>query len=338
MTRFAWLQARTQTLTAAVLIGALAVVAAITGVHLAHLYSSLVAHCHTGCDLAVSQFSSHDHGMSTALDLVAQFAPALLGIFWGAPLVARELETGTFRLVWTQSVSRKRWLVTKLALGALMTVTAGALITLTITWWNRGLDIATSNQYDLFDRRNIVLVAYAAFAFAVGALVGAIIRRTLPAMAATLAVYTLARIAATIIRPRLLSPTHTTIALTPADIGIAVNGTPNGPVAHFSAHGSGPPNSWTLSSHIVTKSGHVPTPAQIAEFLHQNCPSLGAGTGGGQGPQTCINQMTKTFHLLVNYLPADRYWTLQWLESGVFAAAAIAAAISCYLWVTRRIS
>jgi ABC-type transport system involved in multi-copper enzyme maturation permease subunit len=337
MTRFAWLQARTQALIATILIGALAVVAAITGNHLAHLYSSLVAHCHTGCDLAISQFSSHDQGMANALDLLAQLAPALLGIFWGSPLVARELETGTHRLVWTQSVSRKRWLAIKLALGALMTITASALITLTITWWNRGLDIATSNQYDLFDRRNIVPIAYAAFAFAAGALIGAIIRRTLPAMAATLAVYTLARIATTIIRPHLLSPNHTTIALTPTDIGIAVNGTPDGPVAHFSAQGSGPPNSWTLSSHIVTKSGHVPSSDQIAAFLHQNCPSLGAGTGG-QGPQACIDQVSKTFHLFVNYLPADRYWPLQWLESGVFGAAAIVAAISCPLWVTRRIS
>jgi len=39
--------------------------------------------------------------------------PALLGIFWGAPLIARELETGTCRLAWNQSVTRTRWLTVK---------------------------------------------------------------------------------------------------------------------------------------------------------------------------------------------------------------------------------
>lgn len=58
----------------------------------------LLAHCHTGCGLATSQFLSHDHFVDHALDILAQVAPALFGIFWGAPLLARELETGTYRL------------------------------------------------------------------------------------------------------------------------------------------------------------------------------------------------------------------------------------------------
>jgi hypothetical protein len=119
--RFAWLQSRMQTLIAAALLIALALAAAITGVQLSHLYNDLVAHCRTGCDLATTRFLSHDKFMDQTLDILARAVPALLGIFWGAPLVAREFETGTDRLAWTQGVSRSRWLITKLSLGGLAT-------------------------------------------------------------------------------------------------------------------------------------------------------------------------------------------------------------------------
>ena len=75
MTRFAWLQSRTQTLTIAAALAALAIAAAITGIQLSHLYNGLVAHCHTGCDLAVNQFLSHDQFRDHALDLLARIAP-----------------------------------------------------------------------------------------------------------------------------------------------------------------------------------------------------------------------------------------------------------------------
>jgi len=52
--------------------------------------------------------------LEAALGLVVLVVPALIGVFWGAPLIARELETGTFRLAWTQSVTRTRWLAVKL--------------------------------------------------------------------------------------------------------------------------------------------------------------------------------------------------------------------------------
>ena len=353
MTRFAWLQARAQTLTATAVLAGLAAAAAITGIQLSHLYSSLVAHCRTGCDLATLQFLSHDHFMDHALDLVAQVAPALIGIFWGAPLLARELETGTYRLAWTQSVSRSRWLATKLAVLGLVAVTVAGLVTLTITWWYRALDTVGTNQYAVLDRRDIVPIGYAAFAFASGALVGAVIRRTLPAMATTLGVYVFARIATTFwIRPHLLPPIHETLSLLNAGPSALVQSgiaSVNGSAVHLVAQGSGPANSWTLSSQVVTNSGHKANSTQLAAFVHQYCPNVGlppAGPqpgpgitrGGNPADQACLNQAAKLFRLLVTYQPANRYWTFQWLETGIFIALALAAAIGCYWWVTRRTS
>lgn len=346
MTRFAWLQSRTQTLTVAAALAVLAAVAAITGVHLAHVYDSTVRSCQTGCGVAIAEFVSHQRFLQEAFDLLARLAPALLGLFWGAPLLARELETGTFRLAWTQSVTRSRWLVTKLAVVGLATVAIGGLITLLITWWYRAIDTVSTNQYAVFDRRSIVPIAYAAFAFASGALIGAVLRRTLPAMATTLVVFTVARVAVGAwVRPHLLSPLHQTASMVDADrFGFILSGDS----AQLLARASGPSDSWTLSSHLVTNAGKVPSAAQLGAFVHQSCPDLlvapasvpaGHTLVGGPDPgaiAACRAQAAQLFHLVVAYQPANRYWTFQWLEAGIFFGMALLAAAACYLWITRR--
>src|SRR3954454_1073264 len=258
MTRFAWLQSRTQTLVVALVLAGLAVAAAITGVQMAHLYSSLVAHCTTGCGFAASSFTSHDQFFEHVLDVVAQVAPALLGIFWGAPLLAREYETGTHRLAWTQSVSRSRWLLTRLALGGLITVSVASVLTLTVTWWYRAVDHVQANQYAVFDRRSIVPIGYALFAFAVGALAGAVVRRTVPAMAVTIAVFVFTRVGVGLwVRPHLQAAKRTSRSLLDA-AGFGFESHNNGPL-DLVAQPPDLPNAWVQSAHLVTRSGHVAT-------------------------------------------------------------------------------
>lgn len=114
--------------------------------------------------------------------------PAFIGAFWGAPLVARELEAGTHRLAWTQSVTRRRWLATKLAIAGAIAVVVSGVFSLLFTWWSLPFDrlgnrIGTAN----FGQRGIAPIAYALFALVLGTLLGTVIRRTQPAMAATLA-------------------------------------------------------------------------------------------------------------------------------------------------------
>jgi hypothetical protein len=341
VTRFAWLQARTPVLVVVAALAALAVASAVTGVHLAHLRNSLVTHCQTGCDLATAQFLSHQQFLQRALDPLAQVVPALFGIFWGAPLLAREFETGTYRLAWTQSVTRTRWLVTKLAVLGLSTIVLAGLLTLTITWWYRSLDVLDTNQYAVFDRRNIVPIGYAAFAFVSGVLFGAVIRRTLPAMAATLGVFVFTRIAITQwVRPHLLSPMHTTLSLLDANrLGFEAS---NGSSVRLVVGGGAPPNGWGLSSKLVNASGHVESAADRAAFVHQYCPAVARLTGGSAQPpdptafRACQTQAAHLFHLVVTYQPASRYWTFQWLETGIYLVLALAAALATYWSVTRR--
>src|SRR5205823_3060366 len=88
--------------------------------------------------------------------------PAVLGIFWGAPLVARELESGTHRLVWTQSVTRTRWMAVRLALVGLAAMAVAGLLSLIVTWWASPFDRARLDRYATFDQRYLVPIGYAA--------------------------------------------------------------------------------------------------------------------------------------------------------------------------------
>src|SRR5262249_30193792 len=134
--------------------------------------------------------------------------PALLGIFLGAPLVAREWEQGTFRLAWTQSVTRMRWLALKLSgvLGAALLATAA--LTALLTWWFAPLDHFGGLYFPLaFDLEGAVPVAYAAYGLALAVAMGALLRRVVPAMAATVAGFLAIRVPVELwLRPRYLPP------------------------------------------------------------------------------------------------------------------------------------
>ena len=346
MIRFAWLQARNQTLVAYALLAALAVAGIVTGIQLSHLYDSLVAHCQSSCGLAVRQYLSHDSFMDKTFDILARAVPALLGLFWGAPMLAREFETGTYRLAWTQSVPRNRWLSTRIGVGALATVTLSALFSLTVTWWYHSRDKVGSNIYDVFDRRDIAPVGYALFAFAVGVMFGALLRRTVAAMAATLVVFVLARIAVDLwIRPHLLAATHAVVSLArqgPAQLGVGIS---NGDNVHLFVQGGGPDDSWTQSSHFVTQSGQNVSSAQLTAFLHQHCAALvnqgpvpiGTGKAAAADPGAlCLNEVSTTFKLAITYHPRSQYWAFQWLETGIFVALGLVAVATTFWWVTHR--
>lgn len=350
MTRFAWLQSRTTILAGAGLLVVLAVAAAITGVELSHLYHSSVVPCRFGCDLVEQQFTNHDHFMNTLLDVIARVAPALIGLFWGVPLLARELESGTYRLAWTQSVTRSRWIVTKLAVGALATVVLSGLLTLAITWWYRSLDPLASNRYMIFDRRDIVPIGYALFAFASGALLGAIIRRSVPAMAATLGTFVFTRIATQLwVRPHLLTPVTHTEPRTAMNFGIEAS---NGGAPAIVAQANTPANSWALTTHIVNANGTTASLAERTSFVRQYCPAIFndrppmpktghvlARPVPGQGAAgRCFEQASHSFKVSVSYLPVDRYWTLQWLELAIFVGLAVLCSAGSFWWVTRRTS
>ena len=110
--------------------------------------------------------------------------------------VAREFETGTFRLAWTQGVTRTRWLAVKLALGTLAAMVVTGLLSLMVTFWSSRIDEVRMNSFDplVFSVRDIAPVAYAAFAFVLGFTAGLLTRRVLPAMAIALVGFVVTRL------------------------------------------------------------------------------------------------------------------------------------------------
>src|SRR5580700_5671978 len=136
MTWLAWRQFRTPALVVAVLLVAVAVIFGVTGPGLVHWYDTIVRPCNTNhdCNAVTSIFLKKD-GLWQDIGKLMYVFPVLLGMFWGAPLVAREMETGTFRLSWTQSVTRRRWFVTRVGMVVVASLVATGLLSLMVTWW-----------------------------------------------------------------------------------------------------------------------------------------------------------------------------------------------------------
>jgi hypothetical protein len=325
MIRFSWLQLRAQ---AAVVAGALALLAV----------------------AAAGLLDRHDSSARLWLGVLVLVTPALIGMFWGAPLVAREFEEGTFRLAWTQSVTRTRWMVVKLAVGGLASVATAGLLSLVVTWWAGPLDRAGLNQFATFDQRGIAPIGYAAFAFTLGVLAGALIRRTVTAMFVTLTVFVAVRITEfSWLRPRLLHPVLLNLALNPGSTGYGQSGTISVLFSSPTLMPNPPdlPNTWITSTRIVNAHGQVLT----SHVLNSACPDIGKGRGGGGGgaggghttaPQAVVNAMHEcvakigtTYHQALAYQPASHYWPLQWYELAIFLGAALLLAAAC-LWRIRR--
>ena len=170
-----WRQFRTQILVVAGVLAVLAIVLALTGPHLVSLSDALpeVVSRRQGLRRRPPIRSSPRTAARRCSQRPGHSAPALIGIFWGAPLIARELETGTYRLAWTQIVTRRRWLAVKLGVVGLASVAVAGLLSLMVTWWSSPIDRRTSNSsVAIFALRDIAPIGYAAFAFAVGVTAG----------------------------------------------------------------------------------------------------------------------------------------------------------------------
>jgi hypothetical protein len=349
-----WRQFRTQILVVAGVLAALAVVLIVTGPHLVSLSDAYLKSCHTDrdCGSTTNPVMGTDGKLESGLSDVLLIVPALIGIFWGAPLIARELETGTYRLGWTQSITRRRWLAVKLGVVGLASVVVAGLMSLMLTWWASPIDTANANRFGVavFSLRDITPLGYAAFAFALGVTAGVLVRRTWPARAGTLVVFVAARVAeATWVRPHLMSPVRATFPITTGN-GIGFSLTPDG--LQVMTNPPNIPNAWAITSEVVNNAGQSPT----AAFMKSACPSLANGAqagpagggvrhvrvpGNGPGPQAfqdCVTKVAAKYHEVVTYQPARRFWAFQGIETAIFVVLALLLAGFCFWWVRHRLS
>ncbi len=281
---------------------------------------------------------------------VVHLVPAVVGVFWGAPLVARELEAGTPRLVWTQGVSRNRWLATKLLiLGAAVAVVG--LFGLVSSWWFAPIDstVNTLGTGDdlafgaprlsglVFGSRGIVPVGFALVAFALGVSIGLLVRRTVPAMATTLAVVVGLQVAVPLLlQPRLIDPVETVTPITADNLSGLMFGGPPGeeqdPEIVELQVSIDSPGAWILTNETVDPDGH---PVEIIPASVAARCTAGGGPQMGPPPECFAAIADAGYQQRVRYHPADRYWPMQWRETGVLVTLAFALGGFCF-WRIRR--
>ena len=230
--------------------------------------------------------------------------PLIVGLFWGAPLLARELERGTHRLAWTQSVSRRRWLATKLGLlGAAVTVAGLALGAMISAWVEVFEGVRNANRFNdaaLFGNTGVAAGAWWLFAFAVGTAAGGLLRRTVPAFAVTIAVFVVAMFCTFMVREDYAEP----VRVMADDVDTSLNIT-----------GSG----------SVSPSGvEVPGDRVVPE----------CASAGRDDYLDCVD--AAGYQSVLYYQPADRYWRFQWTETGLLVLLSVLLAGPVVYRVARR--
>jgi hypothetical protein len=213
-----WRQHRSQAIACLALLAALAVYAIIVGTSMRtafghdDLAACLARSQGTGCPAGVTAFMNEfGSAVNIAFWSVALIVPGLIGVLVGGPLIARELEYGTWRLAWSQTVPRSRWLAVKLALVTGGLVVLGAAMTAVITWYRAPMDRLTGHlQHNIYDFEGLVLTAYILCAFGFAVLAGLLIRRSIPAMIAAFIPWLAIRLVVEFVfRPHFLTPLTT---------------------------------------------------------------------------------------------------------------------------------
>ena len=316
-----WRQHRIALAGVAVFLGALAVWLWIAGLQLHHAYAAATA-CHPASPACADLITAFNFTNSFLVNgYTLQPVPALIGAFAGAPVLARELETGTFRYAWTQGFGRTRWTLAKLVLLAAAVTAAAAALSVLFSWYyqpyfnpgNQALNLSGASPFEagLFDLRGVAFAAWTLAAFAIGALAGMLIRRVVPAMAATLAAYTgLALAAGNLLRQHYMTPLTTNRNL--------------------------PGSAWIMSR-WWTKGGKFAFAGRPSEsLLQQLCPAPAVGPLGKPSPETlaqCLSQHGYT--QWTSYHPVSRFWPFQWIEGGGLLALSMLL-IAATVWLARR--
>jgi hypothetical protein len=285
----------------------------------------------------------------------------VIGAFWGAPLIAREIEAGTHRLVWNQSVSRSRWLATKLAVVGAVAVLGTGVVAAVVTGWSRPIDRAVaaghgSGTFSLpridpvvFGARGIVVLGYVLFAIAVGVTVGLLLRRSIPAIAVTLLVVSAAEILVPhYVRPHLVAPVARDVVINTENLrGVQIQGAPgerpDGPV-RIQVRAGGP-GDWSLTNSTVNGAGSVSTvPISFSDcFSARLAPPVGlrdkARAGGRNSIEPCFARLAAAgYRQHVTYQPARNFWALQLTETGLLLVLAGLLTGVCFWRINRDVS
>jgi ABC-type transport system involved in multi-copper enzyme maturation permease subunit len=361
MNWLAWRQHRKQFMIVGIILALFAALMVPTGLNFWHTYQHALATCGktNTCDQLNNElFQSSGDGLLMHLVPVAiLFMPILLGLFWGVPFLSKEYADGTNKLVWTQSVSRRKWLSVKLIwilVGAAIVATCFAALD---TWWSKTGNALNLNRFNFlfFNTQGIVPVAYAIFAVSVGIMFGAWFRRTMVALGVTLGVLiaVVLVVVPNFIRPNYETPINDKSSL--SNIGsngpFSLSNTPESSGATLAVSvttidSNNHPINWSNppSSCIVT---HFPNGNPIIPSGHHSgsvtvSPTKDGGAvkpiesqnGGPPVSLDCLGSLG--YQTDIKYQPSYRYWDFQRIETALYLVFSVIPISATYWLVLKR--
>lgn len=336
--RVAWLQHRGACLALVGLFAVLfAVLVAATVVEWTRADASYVAFVDAGCMGHLGSPTCNDDALGLGggiyfqtIGTVLAALPVLVGVFVGAPLVAREIESGTFRFAWTQSSSRARLLVATLGmLAGLVTVLAVVLGLVFGGWYAHLYEVVLSPIYShwqatLFAATWWMLAAWALMALTIGTLLGTLIARTVAAMATTAGVLVALVVGARLALPHLLGlGAHVTRL--PGPIGTMAIGAINSPVQGGWPF---PVGSWLARSWLTGPDGQV-----LGKLAVQHV-SFELSSRTARAGERWLSVHHDTFWVASQ--PPGHFWMLQGAEGAVVLAVAALCVVATLRLLTRR--
>jgi hypothetical protein len=311
-----WRQHRGAMTGVVTLLGALALYLWHAARTLHHAYTAVTACRPAGsfvCANMTSDFiEKYDH-TATLIPALLQAVPAVIGAFVGAPVLARELETGTFRYAWTQGFGRWRWTLAKLVPLALAVTAAAAVFSLLFSWYYQPF-IADGQDGPLvaivFDLRGVAFAAWTLTAFATGALTGLLLRRVVPAIVATLVAYAgLALAAGMFLREHYLTPLLTSHQV--------------------------PTSAWIMSQWWTKHGTFAFDGRPPSNLLLQLCPPSAIGPGKPSTGMIARCLSPHGYAEWTRYQPASRFWPFQWIEGGWLFVLSVTL-LGLTVWLVRR--
>jgi hypothetical protein len=338
MNWFTWRQLRKQFLIFGLLLALFAALVIPTGIHYWHTYQEAVATCVShpatpSCkSLQDALFNTQADGFIRIAVVLGTFGlPILLGLFIGAPLLAREYEEGTNKLAWTQSVSRRKWLTIKLLWALGFALLYGVALAAFVTWWSHTLNSLNHFRFvqGHFETQGLMPVAYSLFFTAVGFTVGAWFRKTLLAFGITFGVFVVCMASfANWIRPHYMQPVTVKGDMGPGVMSKMI-----------------PEGAWILKTYIVDKNGKVTndfSPQNMPEecqSLTQNMNVSNSGAAhvkvtGSDPVDDCLNEAG--YRQAATFQPSYRYWDFQRVEAGIYLGMTVLVSAGAYWLVLKR--
>lgn len=313
-----WLAWRQQRVPAGIGAAALALAVAIAAYYRSGMLDALRSGLFDHCDPGPLSCTRSETDLLLLLDIeplkylgaLNIALPVIIGVFWGAPLLGRDRELGTHRMVLAQGVSRGQWFASRMALAAVTTVVVSGALAAVFAWWWRP---AADRSYGVFWYENTALsgsgprvVAAALFGLAAGTLLGLLARRVLAAMGLTLLV--------TGATTLLLEWTHRTRLLVPPHTYTSADSVPKPPMGE----------KWSTGNYgLITASG------RHDDVL--NCP-FPSGTQ--------LKECMATHGYVARFYeanPAGDYWIFQWTDSAVLGGLAVVLTVVTVLLLRRRV-